>query len=77
MFRRAHQCAEILSLNNEALSMAMLKSDESRKLLVNFLADENINNLTASFYMKIVTQLLSKCTEQVSRFLLEVRTRMD
>uniref|UniRef100_F1KU64 Serine/threonine-protein phosphatase 6 regulatory subunit 1 n=1 Tax=Ascaris suum TaxID=6253 RepID=F1KU64_ASCSU len=63
-YKRAHQCAEILSLNNEALSMAMLKSDESRKLLVNFLADENINNLTASFYMKIVTQLLSKCTEQ-------------
>uniref|UniRef100_A0A915BCM6 Uncharacterized protein n=1 Tax=Parascaris univalens TaxID=6257 RepID=A0A915BCM6_PARUN len=63
-YKRAHQCAEILSLNNEALSMAMLRSDESRKLLVNFLADENVNNLIASFYMKIVTQLLSKCTEK-------------
>ncbi|VDM45762.1 unnamed protein product [Toxocara canis] len=63
-YKRAHQCTEILSLNNEALSMAILKSEESRKLLLNLLAEDNLNNLIASFYMKIVTQLLSKCTEQ-------------
>ncbi|VDK23975.1 unnamed protein product [Anisakis simplex] len=65
-YKRAHQCAEILSLNNEQLSVAMLTSNESKSLLLNFLEDDNINNLIASFYMKIISQLLSKCTDQVS-----------
>ncbi|VDM96057.1 unnamed protein product [Thelazia callipaeda] len=61
-YKKSHLCAEILSVNNEELSKAVVRNEEACCLLFDFLNTKKLNHVLAGFYMKIV----SKYTDQVS-----------
>ncbi|MFH4977895.1 hypothetical protein AB6A40_004604 [Gnathostoma spinigerum] len=64
-YRFAHLCTEILSLNNEALSNAVVENESSYEYLLSFLKQDDLNHLLVSFYMKIISQLLGRCTSKL------------
>ncbi|CAJ0587019.1 unnamed protein product, partial [Mesorhabditis spiculigera] len=70
-YRHAHVCCEILtSENNTALAEAVLTSEVVLSVITDFFVGNSISNhLVASFYMKIVSRLLSIFPEKVLEIL--------
>lgn len=68
-FRRAHQCSEILSLNNVEITSAIVNNETACEMLLNYLNGRQINYVLAGFYMKILTQLVSRQLDEVCKIL--------
>lgn len=65
IYRKAHLCAEILSINNEELSKAVISNEEACSLLLDFLDSRKLNHVIVNFYMKIFSQIISRFPDQV------------
>uniref|UniRef100_A0A915Q0Q5 Uncharacterized protein n=1 Tax=Setaria digitata TaxID=48799 RepID=A0A915Q0Q5_9BILA len=64
-YKKAHLCAEILSINNEELSKAVIRNEEACSLLFDFLDSRKLNHVIVNFYMKIFSQIISRFPDQV------------
>ncbi|MCP9262270.1 BMA-SAPS-1 [Dirofilaria immitis] len=81
-YKKAHLCAEILSINNEELSRALMNNEEACSLLFDFLDNRKLNHVIVNFYMKIFSQIMSRFPDQMlprmkeSQFLLHCMRSM-
>ncbi|EFO27431.2 hypothetical protein LOAG_01051 [Loa loa] len=64
-YKKAHLCAEILSINNEELSRAVINNEEACSLLFDFLDSRKLNHVIVNFYMKIFSQIIGRFPDQV------------
>ncbi|VBB26352.1 unnamed protein product [Acanthocheilonema viteae] len=64
-YRKAHLCAEILSINNEEISRALINNEEACSLFFDFLDSRKLNHVIVNFYMKIFSQIISRFPDQV------------
>ncbi|VDM09203.1 unnamed protein product [Wuchereria bancrofti] len=82
-YKKAHLCAEILSINNEELSRAVINNEEACNLLFDFLDSRKLNHVIVNFYMKIFSQIISRFPDQVfprmkeSQFLIHCMRSMN
>lgn len=65
VYRKAHMCAEILSVNNEEISRAIVSNEEACSLFFDFLDSRKLNHVIVNFYMKILSQIISRFPDQV------------
>ncbi|VDK73600.1 unnamed protein product [Litomosoides sigmodontis] len=64
-YKNAYLCAEILSINNEELSRAIINNEEACSLFFDFLDSRKLNHVIVNFYMKIFSQIISRFPDEI------------
>ncbi|CAG9533039.1 unnamed protein product [Cercopithifilaria johnstoni] len=64
-YKKAYLCAEILSINNEELSRAIISNEEACSLFFDFLDSRKLNHVIVNFYMRIFSQIINRFPDQI------------
>jgi len=77
-FKRAHQVTELLNADNEAISKALIKSEELTSQLLDMLqCEKDLNPLLACFFSKIIGSLIKQHPEDTWTLLKNRETFVD